>query len=668
MGQKKFTNKIIGYFISIVIIGLVIISSISYYFADKSLAKSSTKSIQSFTKLSSTMINNEIKDNLLSLEDVIKDEKIVSNNTNLEDKYKLISNYLYNRGFEYYGIASKDGSITYNNGKKENLSEKGFFKDAFSGKTVSNPFSVDDKLFMYYSIPYNDGGEEKLLVAVKNAEIISSVLNNISEFDNSKIFILDKDANVIFDKNYLTGDGIENYIAEKSADKSYSEIINIHNNMIKGDSNVEAYKMGNEKGYIAYSGINSANWSIGVSITKASLLGELKGLAAWIIVSSIIILIISMILVKSIINGLDKIIDLIKNTMDEFSKGNLQVDFHKKYLDRNDEVGNICRAVESTRSTVADMIVGVQNNSNDTLEDSANLAYIADVLNGSTENIYLAMNEVASGTEKQSNELLNIVNIVEVLGDSIKEAQININRIKKVSETIDSDSEKSNEDMRHLIESINNFDNKFTIFTEGIKVMNNDIDTVKNIFVLIDDIADQTNLLALNAAIEAARVGEAGKGFAVVADEIRSLAETSKEASNNIYNILNQIVRSMKQISSETEEIGDEVVNQREVVEETIDSFKNISNSIKSVNPRINDINESFEKVESNKSVVLERVQEVSALSEEIAASAEEVLASSEELKNNANNLSTSSQSLAIKTASMNELLDILRLEIVLCN
>ena len=659
MGQKKFTNKIIGYFISIVIIGLVIISSISYYFADKSLAKSSTKSIQSFTKLSSTMINNEIKDNLLSLEDVIKDEKIVSNNTNLEDKYKLISNYLYNRGFEYYGIASKDGSITYNNGKKENLSEKGFFKDAFSGKTVSNPFSVDDKLFMYYSIPYNDGGEEKLLVAVKNAEIISSVLNNISEFDNSKIFILDKDANVIFDKNYLTGDGIENYIAEKSADKSYSEIINIHNNMIKGDSNVEAYKMGNEKGYIAYSGINSANWSIGVSITKASLLGELKGLAAWIIVSSIIILIISMILVKSIINGLDKIIDLIKNTMDEFSKGNLQVDFHKKYLDRNDEVGNICRAVESTRSTVADMIVGVQNNSNDTLEDSANLAYIADVLNGSTENIYLAMNEVASGTEKQSNELLNIVNIVEVLGDSIKEAQININRIKKVSETIDSDSEKSNEDMRHLIESINNFDNKFTIFTEGIKVMNNDIDTVKNIFVLIDDIADQTNLLALNAAIEAARVGEAGKGFAVVADEIRSLAETSKEASNNIYNILNQIVRSMKQISSETEEIGDEVVNQREVVEETIDSFKNISNSIKSVNPRINDINESFEKVESNKSVVLERVQEVSALSEEIAASAEEVLASSEELKNNANNLSTSSQSLAIKTASMNELLDI---------
>lgn len=261
---------------------------------------------------------------------------------------------------------------------------------------------------MYYSIPYNDGGEEKLLVAVKNAEIIFSVLNNISEFDNSKIFILDEDANVIFDKNYLTGDGIENYIAEKSSDKSYSEIINIHNNMIKGDSNVEAYKMGNEKGYIAYSGINSANWSIGVSITKATLLGELKGLAAWIIVSSIIILIISMILVNLIINGLDKIIDLIKNTMDEFSKGNLHVDFHKKYLDRNDEVGNICRAVESTRSTVVDMIVGGKNNSNDTLEDSANLAYIADVLNGSTENIYLAMNEVASGTENQSNELLDI--------------------------------------------------------------------------------------------------------------------------------------------------------------------------------------------------------------------------------------------------------------------
>ncbi|VYU10571.1 Methyl-accepting chemotaxis protein McpB [Clostridium tertium] len=658
MSQKKLTNKIIGYFISIVIVGLVIMSFIAYYFANNSLAKSNTESILSITNISSTMINDEINHNVMILEDIIKNEKIVSKDIKLEDKYNIIASYLNNRDFESFGIASKDGNITYNNGKVESLSEKDFFKNAFNGTSISSPFSVDDNLFMYYSIPFNDGVEDKLLVAIKNANAISNILNNIDEVDNSKIFILNKDGNIILDKNYLNNDGIKNYITEKASDSNYSDIIKIHNNMINGNSNVEKYKMGNEQGYIAYSKIDSANWSIGIVTNKVSFLSELNSLTTWLIISIILVVIVSIIIVKSILNRIDNILELLRNTMDEFSHGNLQVDFHKKYLDREDEIGNICRAVESTRTAVGNMIMGIQNNSNDTLEDSANLAYISEVLNGSTENIYQAMNEVAKGTEKQSNELLNIVNIVEVLGDSIKEAEGNINRIKKVSETIDSDSEKSNADMLNLIKSINRFDEKFDIFIKGIKAMNNDIDTVKNIFVLIDDIADQTNLLALNAAIEAARVGEAGKGFAVVADEIRSLAETSKEASNNIYNILNQIVGSMSQISNETEDMGNEVVNQREVVQETIDSFNNISNSIKIVNPRIKDINESFEKVESNKSVLLERVQEVSALSEEIAASAEEVLASSEELKNNANGLASSSQNLAYKTSSMNELLD----------
>ncbi|HYD99869.1 MAG TPA: HAMP domain-containing methyl-accepting chemotaxis protein [Alphaproteobacteria bacterium] len=69
---------------------------------------------------------------------------------------------------------------------------------------------------------------------------------------------------------------------------------------------------------------------------------------------------------------------------------------------------------------------------------------------------------------------------------------------------------------------------------ETVQTLANSADKVGQVVGLINDIAGQTNLLALNATIEAARAGDAGKGFAVVASEVKSLANQTARATEEI--------------------------------------------------------------------------------------------------------------------------------------
>lgn len=261
--------------------------------------------------------------------------------------------------------------------------------------------------------------------------------------------------------------------------------------------------------------------------------------------------------------------------------------------------------------------------------------------------------QTASAVDEVSKTITDVANVTEnqaretVHGDEqMKELSRIANELAKDVDVLDNVSTQTaslnQQNMATMTEVSTNWDSSQEQTERLVNEMQNLSDSIQNItqvIGVINEVARQTNLLALNASIEAESAGDSGKGFAVVAQEIRKLAVRSKESTNQIAGIIEEIKQKSDRLSDEVEISKEVGKRQTQLIDSAIKSteavYKNAERLI-STSERIKHGNDSLNEIETKVSESLDRIsastEENAAGTEQVSANAEEVSASMSEL------------------------------------
>ncbi len=357
------------------------------------------------------------------------------------------------------------------------------------------------------------------------------------------------------------------------------------------------------------------------------------------IVVTIILIGTGLFIVWKIFGKSARLLNGLRMHIDYLSHGVYHYSIKEKYFKREDEIGAICRGIDTMQKFTVQMLNDMAN-CNDIMKDqSNNLTNISSGLNRTTNTISSSIKHIACGISGETNDIEIIVNGINEFNELLKDAVYDIENVSEMVKNIHKDATEGNGYMNDLIKALEGFNNNFLIFVNVLEAMSANIKKVNDISELINNVAQQTNLLALNAAIEAARAGEAGKGFTVVAEEIRKLSEKTKESSISINTLINNVLISSDNLKNKTSEMSTEIEKQKQSMSKSIKAYKYISESVSEVTPKIINLTKSSNKILISNDEIISRIQTLYSVNQEIFSTTEQISASAEDTSISSTNL-----------------------------
>jgi len=658
----KFQNvktKFLIFLLPLFILSFLVLSTVSYYFANKTLNESVDETIRAMGKESSMQVHEGISERIIRLEELATDGVLRSGSEQAKVAYLSASQK--RLGFDSMYYSDLKGDCIRADGKKFNRADREYFKKVIETKKpyVPEPVVSADtgKLILVLTAPAFENGQlVGMMMGSITLEKLSKVLDGVKFRESGYGYIVKSQGKVIannkepefINKLDLTEKTINPELKTSMTElderlmKSFKQVVET------GEAVSCYYKnvFGREDAAVLTPiDLFGQRWVMVITAPEEEVTAPVKRLANYMFAISAFFILLASVCIYWFAKKISQFIECVRDDCMKLNEG----DFKDRPISINseDEFGQLAKGFHDMRTTLRTLIKKVQDEAQQVAASSEMLNESAGQSAEASNQVAVSITDIAEGVEKQSHSARKVNGIAQKVANIADEIAGKSKDVAKVADEASGDVKLGRSAIASAVEQMEQIGTGSEEIQEAIGKLAQGSQEISNIVELISNIAAQTNLLALNAAIEAARAGEHGRGFAVVAEEVRKLAEESHQSSQKIGELVkrNQIDMDKAVLASKagTSGIGQGI----EAVNAADETFKKIVQVISHLSNEIAAISESINMMATGSAEMLTSMREIDEVSKNSSAEVQSVSAATEEQSASMEEIASASQSLA---------------------